>query len=224
MEVHLTWITSVLPLCPEVPWLMATSYRGSYMKKYFLSYVIIMDNKTSTPDMPPHSDGWGMAITSFKPDLYSLPMTALMYSICCYVTQQLLGPKLGQYCASRCPSILQGKAVSRQSSDYKVSTVRCRYNRANFIKNIHERHHVARPLGRGTGCHLCIQPQFIILPQFLQWCMHYLDLLDCLITALNCIIFLNHFSISMILKTFSLISWHSRWQTRCLKLLQHLEC
>ena len=30
-------------------------------------------------------------------------------------------------------------------------TVRCRYNAVNIVKNIHERHPIARPLGRGMG-------------------------------------------------------------------------
>ena len=31
-------------------------------------------------------------------------------------------------------------------------TVRCRYNAVNFLTNIHKRHPIARPLGRGMGC------------------------------------------------------------------------
>ena len=30
-------------------------------------------------------------------------------------------------------------------------TVRCRYNAVNFLTNIHKRHPIAHPLGRGMG-------------------------------------------------------------------------
>ena len=66
-------------------------------------------------------------------------------------------------------------------------TVRYRYNAVNFFKNIHERHPIARPLGRGMGCFLLVQPLIDILPQFLQWYMQYVDILDRVITALDCI-------------------------------------
>ena len=51
--------------------------------------------------------------------------------------------------------------------------MRCRYNTANFHQNIHERHTIARPSGRGMGCLLWVQPLINILPQFLQWCVQY---------------------------------------------------
>ena len=31
-------------------------------------------------------------------------------------------------------------------------TVRCRYGAVIFLTNIHNRHHITRPLGRGIGC------------------------------------------------------------------------
>ena len=65
-------------------------------------------------------------------------------------------------------------------------TVRCRYNAVNFLKNIHKRHHIARPLGRGMGCLLWIQLLFDILPQFLQSFMQYPTILDRVTTALDC--------------------------------------
>ena len=65
-------------------------------------------------------------------------------------------------------------------------TVRYRYNAVNFFKNIHERHPIARPLGRGMGCLLLVQPLIDIMPQFLQWYMQYVDILDRVITALDC--------------------------------------
>ena len=46
-------------------------------------------------------------------------------------------------------------------------TVRCRYNAVNFLTNIHKRHPIARPLGRGMGCLLWIQHLLDILLQFL---------------------------------------------------------
>ena len=66
------------------------------------------------------------------------------------------------------------------------TTVRCRYNRVNFIKNIHERHPIAHPVGQGMECLLWIQPLLDILPQFRQ-CVQYLVLLDRVITALDCV-------------------------------------
>ena len=36
-------------------------------------------------------------------------------------------------------------------------TMRRRYNMVNFLKDIHKRHPIARPLGRGKGCLLWIQ-------------------------------------------------------------------
>ena len=72
------------------------------------------------------------------------------------------------------------------SANLVVSTVRYRYNTVNFFKNIHERHPIARPLGRGMGCLLLVQSLIDILPQFLQWYMQYVDILDRVITALDC--------------------------------------
>ena len=57
--------------------------------------------------------------------------------------------------------------------------------RSIFSKNIHERHPIARPLGRGMGCLLLVQPMLDNLPQFLQWYIQYVDMLDRVITALD---------------------------------------
>ena len=46
-------------------------------------------------------------------------------------------------------------------------TMQCRYNAVSFLTNTHKRHPVARPLGRGMGCLLCIQHLIDILTQFL---------------------------------------------------------
>ena len=51
------------------------------------------------------------------------------------------------------------------------NTVRCRYNAVNFLTNIHKRHPIARPLGRGMGCLLWIQRLIHILLQFLHLLM-----------------------------------------------------
>ena len=45
------------------------------------------------------------------------------------------------------------------------NTVRCRYNTATFPINIHKRHPIASPLGRGMGCPLWIHHLIDILPQ-----------------------------------------------------------
>ena len=68
-------------------------------------------------------------------------------------------------------------------------TVRCRYNAVNFITNIHKRHPMARPLGRGMGCLLWIQHLIDIMSQFLQLLMQNLTILDRVITALDCTLY-----------------------------------
>ena len=49
----------------------------------------------------------------------------------------------------------------------KSNTVRCRYNAVKFLINVHKRHPIARPLGRGMDSLLSIQHLIDILPQFL---------------------------------------------------------
>ena len=66
------------------------------------------------------------------------------------------------------------------------NTLRCRYNAVNFLKNIHKRHPIARPLGRGMGCLLWIHHLIHILPEFLQLFMQYITIHDRVITALHC--------------------------------------
>ena len=73
-------------------------------------------------------------------------------------------------------------------------TVWCRYNAVNFLTNIHKRHPIARPSGRGKGCLLWIQHLIDILSQFLQSFMQYLTILDLVITSLECIYILCHSS------------------------------
>ena len=69
------------------------------------------------------------------------------------------------------------------------TTVWCRYNTINFLQNTHERHPIACPSGQGMGCLLWFQPLIDILPQLLQWCVQYHDMLDRIITALDCKLF-----------------------------------
>ena len=62
----------------------------------------------------------------------------------------------------------------------------CRYNAVNFLQNLHRIHPIARPLGRGMGCILWVQTVIYTLPQSLQWCMQNHDILDRVITTLDC--------------------------------------
>ena len=68
-------------------------------------------------------------------------------------------------------------------------TVRCRFNAVNYLTNIHKRHPIARPTGRGMGCVLWIRHLIDILPQFLQIYMQCLTKLDRVITALICTLY-----------------------------------
>ena len=65
--------------------------------------------------------------------------------------------------------------------------MRCRYSAVNFLSNIHKRHPIARPLGRGMGCLLCIQQLIDILPQFMQPFMQSLIISHRVKTTLDCI-------------------------------------
>ena len=85
-----------------------------------------------------------------------------------------------------------------------INTVCCRYNTNQFYKkDIYKRHPIVRPLGRGMGCLLWIQPLLDILLLLLQWRMQYLVTLDHAITALDCIC-------NYILCHTSILKWH-RW-------------
>ena len=65
--------------------------------------------------------------------------------------------------------------------------MRCYYNAINFLPNNHERHPIAHPSGRGMVGLWWDQPLIDILPQLLRWHVQYHVVLDCDITALNCI-------------------------------------
>ena len=67
------------------------------------------------------------------------------------------------------------------------NTVWSRYNAVN----IHERHLIARPSGRGMGCLLWAQPPIDILPHFLQWCVQCHVIFERVITTLDCILWLS---------------------------------
>ena len=43
-----------------------------------------------------------------------------------------------------------------------------KYSMVNFLKNPHNRHPIARPLGRDMECLLCSQTLIYILPQSVQ--------------------------------------------------------
>ena len=51
--------------------------------------------------------------------------------------------------------------------------MRCCSETVNFLINIYKGHSIARPLGRGMGCHWWIQHLFDTLPHFLQLFMQY---------------------------------------------------
>ena len=72
-------------------------------------------------------------------------------------------------------------------SPNEYNTVQCRYNAVNFPSNIHKRHPIARPLGRGMGCLWWKQHLIDNVPQFLELFMCYLTILGRVITALDCI-------------------------------------
>ena len=57
----------------------------------------------------------------------------------------------------------------------------------HHVPNPHKIHLIARPLQRGMGCSLCVLTVVYTLYQSLQWCMQYHVILDCVITALDCI-------------------------------------
>ena len=49
----------------------------------------------------------------------------------------------------------------------------CHYNAVNFLENFHERHPIARPLGRGMGCLLWVHTLISILSWQQQRCDQY---------------------------------------------------
>ena len=55
-----------------------------------------------------------------------------------------------------------------------------------YHQNTQRGHPIARRFGRGAGCLFGVQLLIDILPQFLQWCMQYLVILDPVITAPHC--------------------------------------
>ena len=80
------------------------------------------------------------------------------------------------------------------------------YNVVSFLPNSHKIHPIPRQLGWGMGCILCAQNLIYMLLQSLQWCMrlrYHVIILDCIITALDCIskiIFLSKQYFSLIIE------------------------
>ena len=81
------------------------------------------------------------------------------------------------------PSDDTGSGDNTQTQLLPADTSRCRYNAVNFIKIIHKRHSIARPLGRGKECLLWIQHLIDVLPR--QLLLQYVIILDRVITALD---------------------------------------
>ena len=90
--------------------------------------------------------------------------------------------------------------VTLYEGPISLYTVRCRYNALNFLTNIHKKHPIARPLGRGMGCILWIQHLINILPRFLWLLIQYLTILDRVITVLDCISYNATTVLALILK------------------------
>ena len=77
-------------------------------------------------------------------------------------------------------------------------TVQWNYNTTNFLlQNLQKRHPIACPWGKDKGRLLWIQIQIYTLLQLLHWCRQYLVILDCVITAPNCICISWHRSCSI---------------------------
>ena len=97
----------------------------------------------------------------------------------------LIGYKLSKAESTRLYQSEQGIEISKTS--IYLNTVRCHYNTVNFLQTFHKRHPRACPLRWDIGSLLCVQIQIYILPQSLQWCVQYNVILDCVITAPNCL-------------------------------------
>ena len=67
------------------------------------------------------------------------------------------------------------------------NTVRCRYNAVSFLHIPHNRHSIARPLGRGMGCLMWFSCLSHVLLLSVQRCVWNRDKLNRVITALDCI-------------------------------------
>ena len=55
------------------------------------------------------------------------------------------------------PGVAKDARENTREYAIKYDTVRCRYNAVNFVTNMHDRHLIARSLGRGMGRLLWIQ-------------------------------------------------------------------
>ena len=113
----------------------------------------------------------------------------------------------------------------------------CRYNAVNFLTNIHKRHPIARPLGRGMGRLLWIQHLIDVLTQLLKLFMWYLTILDRVITALDCTyiyIYIGSCWLKCLLLNFAGFHWfcnnftdwwhHPKWPSKSHEISRHFEC
>ena len=82
------------------------------------------------------------------------------------------------------------KGVDHNECRYFLTTVRCRYNAVNFHQNHHKTRPIAHPLGRDMGCILWVQTYIHILPQSPQLCVQYHVILDGVITAFDCSLYI----------------------------------
>ena len=67
-----------------------------------------------------------------------------------------------------------------------INTVQWHYNLVRIFQNTHNRHPIACPWGQDMGCLLWVKTSIKVIPQPLQWCMHYLVILIHIIMALYC--------------------------------------
>ena len=70
---------------------------------------------------------------------------------------------------------------------WNISTLRCCHGAVNVLQYFHEGYPMARPSGRAIGYLLWDQSLIDVLSHFLQWCMQCHVILDCAMTALDCI-------------------------------------
>ena len=82
---------------------------------------------------------------------------------------------------------------------YLPYTVRCRYKAVNFLQNLHNRHPITLPWGRGKECLLWFLNFIHFLPQVSQCRMQYRDKLDRVLMILD--------YINIIINSYSLLWW-----------------
>ena len=85
-----------------------------------------------------------------------------------------------------CFSVLRMSLFLDESHDIFTHALQWCKNVVNFLQNINKRHPIARTQGRGMGCLLWVQSLIDILPYFLQLCVQYHVILDCVIMVFDC--------------------------------------